>query len=372
MKIGIDASAIAKENITGVENYVRNLVLELSKLERTGIEFHLYSPRPFHNFPILPKNFKIIIQPGRLWHQIVLPRMINKDNVDVFFSPSYMLPLGLKTKSVFHCHDLAWKYFPKAYSRKEFLIQLVTLRRAKKYASRIITSSSSTKTDMMKYFNIPEKNIAIVPLGVDPSISKFKSSDKKRTGIIYIGRFELRKNLLNILDAYNNYRLNGSVLRVKLRNGSASPEPLVLCGTPGYRFPEISKKIQLLARQGADIKIFRSLPPSDLYKLLGTSKMLVFASLYEGFGLPILEAFSLGTAVITSKTSSMPEVAGKGALLVDPKNISQIAASMEQLATADGLRLKLINEGYSIVKKFSWSSTAISILKELEDVAKQN
>jgi len=359
MKIGICATSLTKERITGIENYVRNLIIELSKIDKKN-QYSLYLPDQAYNYPKLPANFKIISSPTKkFWEQRELPKLVNHDNPDVIFIPSNIIPLGLKPKVIYHFHDLAWKYFRSAYSFLDYLRQSLSIARAKKCADFVITASVSAKNDLLRETGYDPKKILVVPLGYDESIAKYASDINQRQGIIYCGRLELKKNLPNILFAYKDYA-----------DKTTNPESLFICGSPGHGYPGIAKTINGMIAKGYKIKEMGYLSVEAYYKQLGQSKVLLFPSLYEGFGLPILEAFALKTAVITSNISSMPEISGDAALLVDPFNISTISKAISKLTSDSEFRASLIKAGNERLTHYSWEKTARGILKVFEDVGK--
>lgn len=356
MRIAIDASAISSEKITGVENYVRSLILSLSKIDSLNTYF-LYSPTAFFNFPKLPINFKLRIgKKGRFWGQTQLPKMINADAVDVAFFPSNTIPLGLNCSKVYHFHDMAWKFFPKAYSASMRLRQIISVKRAKKLADHVITSSSSAKNDLIKYYVFDLNSISVVPFGYNTDLNKYSIAQKDRQGIIFISRLENRKNLHNILEAYKKYA-----------DQKSSPEDLILVGGEGYGFNNIIKRIKELNDLGYNIRYKGYLPDEECYKLLGSSRVFLYPSLYEGFGLPILEAFTTQTAVITANTSSMPEVAGEGALIVDPLSATEISEALLNFDN-EHTRLEYIEKGTEQLKNFSWDKTAKETIEVLKNV----
>ncbi len=360
MKIGIDASSITKEKVTGVENYVRSLVLALNDLQ-TGDNFSLYAPADFFDFPKLNSNFDIVKKPSRkYWGQFTLPRLINKNQPDVVFFPSNIIAPFIRTKVVYHFHDLAWHFYPKAYSREMRMRQYLAVKRAKMRAEQVIVSSRSSKNDLVKYFEFDTDKITVIPFGYDRKIKKYRLSEKNRSGIVSVGRLESRKNTIRLLEAYKLYA--AAVDRA---------EELTLIGNPGYGFEEIQSELDRSIKSGFKVKWLSGLDNEEYYKILGQSKVLLYPTLYEGFGLPILEAFAGGAAVLSSDTSSIPEITEDGALLVDPEKTGEIAKALKMLCLDDSLRTKIIKYGDHRLKDFSWEKCAASTLKVLEDVAKQ-
>lgn len=360
MKIGIDGSSLTKSKITGIENFIRNFIIELQDSKYQKIHFSIYSPNTPEVLKKLPKNFKIITAPGkRFWGQTILPKLINLDKPDVVYLPSNIPPKGIKTKIVCHIHDLAWKVYPSSYSKIEYWKQYLTVKRAKKIAVTTITASQSTADDLIKYFKFKRANIAIVPLGFNQNLTKLSQPFNTKKGFIFTGRFETRKNLLNILKAYKSYY-----------QSATSPEPLYLCGHPGFGFEKIDLFLKNIGDCKKQIHIKQNLSPEKFYQLFASCKSLLYPSLYEGFGLPILEAFALKTAVITAPISSMPEVAGNGAIYVNPTDIEEISQAMRKIVSDEGTRSVLVQRGLQILEKYSWKKTAEKIINILINATK--
>jgi len=360
MKIGIDATLLTKEKITGVESCLRNIILSLSKIDFKNT-YYLFTPNDFYNFPELPKNF-LTIKSGyiKFWRQIKLPFLISKYRPDVFYSVGDIIPHFVQVPIVGHFHDMAWFLYPKAYSKNDQKKQRFALLTLRKKAKIIITSSESSKVDLIKNFNVSEKQIRVIPLGYNPDIKKYTINQSKKQGIVYIGRMESKKNLINLLKAYEIYA-----------SSSPNPEKLNLIGGRGFGFPEIENLLDRLKNSGLDIKYHGYLEDKEAYKILGHSKVMLYPTLYEGFGLPILEAFATKTAVISSNRSSIPEIAREAAILVDPEKPVAIAAALKQLLVADRLRLELVERGNKIVEHYSWEKMTKKILEVLSDAVKR-
>jgi alpha-1,3-rhamnosyl/mannosyltransferase len=358
MKIGIDATLLTKEKVTGVESTLRNIVLSLAKIDSKNT-YYLFTPKDFFDFPELPKNFITIKSKYiKFWRQIKLPGLLNKYQPDVFYSVGDIIPHFVRVPIISHFHDMAWFLHPDSYSKNEQKKQRFALSMIRKKAKIIITSSESSKTDLIKNFDFSERKIRVIPLGYNPNIKKYAIDQTKRQGIVYIGRLENKKNLTNLLKAYEIYATS-----------SSNPEKLDLIGGKGFGFLEIENFLNQLKKSGLDIHYHGYLKDYEVYKILGQAKIMLFPTLYEGFGLPILEAFAARTAVISSNCSSIPEIAKDAAILVNPCKLPAIAAAIKQLLVADRLRLELIERGDKIVGQYSWGKTAKKVLEALYDVA---
>jgi len=361
MIIGIDASRAARKIRTGTENYSRNLIFNLAKIDKTNKYILYVGPDYDGCFDGLGKNFGVkIIQNKRFWTQIGLTSEMFKSKPDVLLVPSHILPIITPKKIIVTIHDLAWKYFPGAYSRGEIRLQNLAIKRAIKKKSQIIVYSKSTAGDLKKFYNVDSNLIHFVPMGFESAPSGRKLSDDlyDQIGgkyILSVGRLESKKNIVNLVKAYN-----------MLRSERDTKEKLVLVGKPGYGYDEIKEEIDQNKKFKHDIIETGFVNDSDLIALYQNASLFAFSSFYEGFGFPILEAFAANIPVVTSKTSSMPEVAGSGALFVNPEKSFEIAAAMSQILNKPDLAKKLVNAGKDQLKKYSWDKCARETLQVLE------
>ncbi|MDH4129870.1 MAG: glycosyltransferase family 4 protein, partial [Spirochaetota bacterium] len=242
---------------------------------------------------------------------------------------------------------------------------------ALKYAKKIITVSENTKKDLIKFYGGDENKIKVVHHGVELKfpisnsqfsnkfqfpISKFKIQDSKSPYLLCLGRIELKKNISGILKAFDIFKE-----KYKL------PHKLILMGPLGYDYNRISKLKKLISKIKfcRNIIVYDYISETEKWKFLKNASIFLFPSLYEGFGLPILEAQAVGVPVITSDISSMPEVAGSGAILVDPRNTEEIAESIYKLIENREFRQQIINRGFENVKRFSWEKCARKTLRIL-------
>jgi len=361
MNIGIDASRAAKKIRTGTENYSRNLILELLKIDQNNQYILYVGPDYDGAFGQVPENCKIkIIANKKYWTQIGLSSEMIKNKPDILFVPSHVLPLISPKNTVVTIHDLAWKYFPNAYDKKEIYLQNLAIKLAIKKKSKIIIYSKSTLSDLKKFYNVDERLIHFVPMGFTPNQASNLSTEKtdkltKNKYILFVGRLETKKNIVNLIKAY-----------VMLRSERAVKEKLVLVGKEGFGYEDIEKEINKNKKFKSDIIKTGFVSNNDLSIIYKNASLFAFPSLYEGFGLPILEAFDSGIPVVTSNISSMPEVAGKGALLVNPKKPFEIAAAMSSILNKPNIAKLLVTEGKKQLTNFSWETSAKDTLKVLE------
>jgi glycosyltransferase involved in cell wall biosynthesis len=361
MIIGIDASRYGHPESTGVEWYSYHLLNELIPLlgREHNTEFRLYAPRDFTAAAELPFNVKKrIIKFMRLWTLVRLSWEMIWKRVDLLFVPSHTLPLICPKKTVITIHDVAYKHFKEAYSWKQFLMLEWATRKAVKKAWRIIVPSEATKKDLIELYKCRESKIFVVLHGapdVPPllsfgdaekdSLERSLHLEKARLIILFVGRLEFKKNLGRLIEAFGRF--------LKEFPGWK----LVMAGKRGVGFEKIWKKAEELGLQ-EDIILPGYVTEHEKLYLYDKCRMFAFPSLYEGFGLPVLEAFAMRRPVLTSRVSSLPEVAGDAALLINPEKVEEISVALKRLASDGILVSKLIEKGDKQLKKFSWEKAA--------------
>ncbi|MEW6041492.1 MAG: glycosyltransferase family 1 protein, partial [Elusimicrobiota bacterium] len=300
---------------------------------------------------------------------IFLQHLLNRLDIDLYYSIYFLIPFfGLKCKKVFILHDLIPYLYPELCTKsrkiKFYTIQKLITGMAVKIADAIIVPSENTKKDVLSTFSGSAGKIYVIYEGVDLQFKIVQNPDalemvRKKYGInkkavLYIGRQDPSKNLIMLVKAFELVR-------------KEVPCQLVISGKKDARYPgpyELAEKSQYKD----DIIFTGYVQDVDLPVLYQSCDVFAFPSLYEGFGLPPLEAMACGVPVVTSNVSSLPEVVGDAALLVDPRNAGEIANAMKKLLTDDKLRSEMINRGLNQVKKFSWEKAARETLKVFEEV----
>lgn len=363
MIIGIDASKSAAKNRTGVENFTYQLILGLKKIKKEDV-YYLYTnkslPQELHsqiNFFERKTYF------GKFFNKIFLPLLLLKYRPDVYFQPLYSIPRFAPKKCVAVVHDLAFQKFPDAYSKSEIKSQMSSLHNVIKRSQKIICVSESTKTDLTKLFPETKDKIEIIYPSYDQDTYHLIEKPRDPLGVgdyyfLFIGRLEERKNILKIIEAF-------ALLKEEL----GLPHKLVLAGKPGYGYEKIEEKIKSLKPEVAkQIIIPGFVKQEDMPDLMSGATAFIYPSLYEGFGIPALDAMAAGTPVITANTSSLPEVVGDSAILVAPKDENEIKNAMRELATNPEKRKSLIKKGLNQIQKFSWENSAQKLLNILESL----
>lgn len=336
-------------------------------------EFYLFFDRSFDEEFIFADNvtpIKIGI-PARhpalfkLWFDYSVPKALKRYKIDVFFSGDSYLSLNTKVPQVMVSHDLAYLHYPQHLTKTVNKYYRQYFPKFHSKAESIIAVSLATKTDIINQYGISENKIIVgynaTPEGFVPvdESTKLKIRKKYSSGnpyFVYIGSLHPRKNIVKLIEAFNKYK----------SDNSNSNQHLVLIGRPAWNFEGIMKALNESPYRDY-IHMYHDIR-DEAKQILASATALVYISLFEGFGIPILEAYSCGVPVITSDVSSMPEVSGNASLLVNPKNTSDIVNAMQDIINST-VRDQLIQKGYLRAQEFNWDTTAETIYNELERVA---
>ncbi len=368
MRIAIDASPAGKEPRTGTELYTLHLILALARLD-TAHEYTLLLNEGIpEEFAHLPPNFVVRqIPQRRLWAQTRLAQEIRRQKPDVFFAPANVIPFVHPPVCVTTIHDVGFHYFPACYPMLVRWYLELTTRFAVRTATRIIAVSQATKEDLVRAYGAEPSHIEVIHSGLPVTETVLPTADRvastlEHYGItppylLFLGRLETKKNVARLVQAF---------LKLKERG---LPHQLVLGGTPGVGFEEVARLINT-SPHGIDIVLtgYVGEEKADLY---AGAEVFIFPSLYEGFGFPVLEAAMYGVPVVTSRTSSLVEVAGQAALLVDPLDVEEIARAILRLIEDQQLRSELVRLGRDRLTQFDWDLGARRVIAVLEAAAGQ-
>jgi len=367
MLIGFDASRVNKKERSGVEWYSYYLLKQLFKLDEKNSYF-LYTPTKLaDDLKPWPSNFQEKILSwvfGRLWTQCRLSWEVFWHRPDVLFIPAHVFPLFLGKKNIIVWPDLGHKHFSECYSKSQLKVIEYCLRRAVKVADKIITISEFSKQELINYYNIEPSRIDVIYLGYDENIfyprkeSEVQSVKSKyqlkRPYLLFIGRLAKRKNLGNLIEAFNN-----------LNQNYQQEIDLVLVGGQDFGYQSILDKINQSPYQKS-IKNLGYVIKEDLPTLLSGAVCLAHPSLFEGFGLTILEAMACGCPVVCSKAGSLPEIGEDAVLYFNPEDTLDIGQKILLMLQDNQLRGKYIEDGIKHAKNFSWEKC----VKETLDVVK--
>lgn len=357
MLIGIHSLAAFKPQKTGVERYASQLIENMAMLsEIKGHRFVLYTNKQNQEWP---ENFQMkILRAPFLWTQARLGLYFIFKKPDAFFVPAHVLPVISHPKnSTVVIHDIAYELFPESYPTLHRNYLRFSTKYALKHAKKIIVPSQNTKDDILRFYKwVDEKKIFVIHHGikkVNPPTGGEKERGKSFNFpyFLYIGRLELKKNILGILRAFDLFKAQYK-----------SSHKLILVGNFGFGGEKI-KEAAVKHRFKNDIILTGWVNEEKKDELLTNADVFLFPSFYEGFGFPILEAQSFDVPVITSCISSMPEIAGEGAILVEPHNVEEIKDAIIRVVSDSDLRNILIEKGNENLKKFSWQTCAQKTLE---------
>ncbi len=363
--LAIDCSRYATHAYTGVELYSREIVDGIIQFTLEHPEFRLLLFTKVPTFRNLPANItEQVIDQKRLWTLIGLSWAILKDSrkISKLFIPSHTLPLITPGRTYTTIHDVAFCAYPNAYSLIDRTYLYLTTWFSVLVCKRLIVPSETTKNDLVRYFRANPERISVVSHGytVKKEDTQSGSLILSKYGLVpgkyslFIGRIETKKNLMRMLDAF----------------AMVSPMypgyKLVCIGKDGHGAEEIHAHHQKLNTYIRESIIFTGyMKDEECSVLLKNAHTFMFTTLYEGFGFPILEGFEVHVPVITSNTTASAEVAGDGALTVDPLNTQEIANAIKQLIDNESLRQELIKKGNERLKLYSWSKAVAETIRVL-------
>ena len=343
---------------TGISNYTKNLFPYLKSIKPVLLSSEIYDEFDCH---LIPNNLTSA-QGSKghfnrlVWTQFQLPKVYWKLKSRLLFSPIPEAPLWSQCRYVVMVHDFIPLRFPKRFSpltpyHRYYVPQVLN------QAKHIICNSQSTAEDIIKFCQIPSSKISPILLGYDSQHFQASSELSQRSPnppyFLYIGRHDPYKNISRLISAFAHLHPQHEY-------------QLWLSGPSDKRYtPALKKQVQELGIVDR-VKFLDYVPYEDLPTIINGAIALVFPSLWEGFGLPVLEAMACGTPVITSNLSSLPEVAGDAAILIDPYNVAEITDAMQAIANDTGLRSHLSQLGLQRAKKFSWEKTGQATVEVLQ------
>ena len=354
MRIAIDARKLRDY---GIGTYIRNLVRNLARIDRTTDYVLIVQPADIEIGSELGDNFRTVPDWSAnysLREQLTIPLDLRREKVDLFHAPHYVLPPLVPCKSVVTIHDCIHLRFPQYLPhRLAYVYARSSLWVATHRASRVLTVSETSKRDILRYFRIPESRIDVIynaideRLGEEPTDAevalvreRYQLSDPF---VLYAGNIKPHKNLERLIDAFQMLRRGGGMDNVKL----------LIIGDEISKYASLRRAVHR-HKLHKHVRFFGFVPDKTLASLYRLAQVFVFPSLYEGFGLPPLEAMAAGTPVITSNVSSLPEVVGDAAVLIDPYDPAAIADAMRRVLSDEHLRADLRTKGLARVKEFSW------------------
>lgn len=354
MRLAIDASRTTVARVTGTERYALDLIRALIRLNTEhDITLYFRDDPP----PDLRSSGRVttrVVPFPRLWTHLRFAAELWRDPPDLTWVPAHTLPAAFPGRAAVTVHDLGYRLFPQAHPPLQRLYLDATTRYSAARASVVLADSRATADDLTRFYGTPTSKIHVVYPGVEPPAVGDVGAVRLKYGLperyfLFLGTLQPRKNIARIVQAYARWR-------------SAHPDDaaaLVLAGGKGWLYDPAWTA-------GVDgVMLAGYVDEADKGALYAGALGLVFPSLYEGFGFPVLEAMHSGAPVICSNTSSLPELAGDAALLVDPLDVDAIAATMGALSTDESLRAALREQGYAQARRFTWDAAARATFEAL-------
>lgn len=370
MIIGIDGNEANVSKRVGIGEYSFELINQFNLSQIPNLKFIIYlKSNPLSHMPRERSGWNYrVLKPGKLWTQWRLPLdlYLHNPRPNVFFTPSHYSPRFSPIPTVISVMDLAYMHFPKMFNNNDLYQLKNWTAYSVKNAKKILTISKSSKNDIIKEYKVPAERVVVTYPGVKDfryltprvyGMNQLKTNyDISDKFILFVGTLQPRKNIIRLIEAFS--KLNEKDI------------DLVIVGKRGWQYEDIletPKKLNVEKR----VKFLESVNDEELSELYKYAKCFVLPSLYEGFGLPVIEAMKEGCPVITSNVSSLPEAGGDACLYVDPEDSADIASKIEMLINDEKLRKEMIEKGKKQVAKFSWEKTAEETLKVLMELGVQ-
>ncbi len=353
MKVAIDAR---KLHDFGIGTYIRNLLRHLARIDREN-EYVLLCHEPDMGVAAqLGSNFRAVLEASANYsirEQFHVPWVLLREKPDVFHAPHYVLPTAIRCRSVVTIHDCIHLMFPQYLpNRAAYAYARASMWRAAKHSDRILTVSEASKRDILRFFSVPPDKISVVYNAIDErfwiepapeDLARVRERFQLDHGfVLYVGTIKPHKNLVRLIEAF-----------AELRTGEFEDLKLLIIGDEISKLPSLRRAVHSL-KLHKHVRFLGFLPDETLAALYRLAAVFVFPSLYEGFGLPPLEAMASGTPVVTSNVSSLPEVAGDAAVLVDPYDVASIVDGMRRVLTDPVLAGELRRKGLVRARDFSW------------------
>ncbi|HUE87782.1 MAG TPA: glycosyltransferase family 1 protein [Vicinamibacterales bacterium] len=367
MRIAIDAR---KLHDFGIGTYIRNVLVGLAAVDRQTDFIVLCRPADADAVNDLGPNFRAVPETSRpysIGEQVWIPLSLVREGAHLLHEPHYVLPPATRCRTVVTIHDCIHLMFPQYLpGRLAHVYARGSMWSAVHKSDRILTVSEASKRDILHFFDIAPDKVSVIYNAIDERF--LAAPDEERMDqirqryqldhpfLLYVGNIKRHKNLERLIDAFG-----------RARAGGLDDLKLVIIGDEISKYPPLRQSVHR-HRLDKHVRFLGFQPHDTLAAFYRLARAFVFPSLYEGFGLPPLEAMACGTPVVTSNVSSLPEVAGNAAILVDPYEPASIADGITRAVTDESARADLIARGLARARDFSWSQSASSIHRIYMDV----
>lgn len=372
MRIGVNTRLLLHGKLEGIGRFAHE-ILQRIVLAHPEHEFIFFFDRPYHESFIYAKNVTpVVLKPQArhpflyyLYTKIAIPQAIKKYKIDVYFSPDGLGLFSKKTPHIVAFHDLAYLHYPQYVSKLEKWYYHKYYQQYAGNATRLLAVSEYTKQDLIQHYSLTDNKIDVVHNGVNTAYRPLTIEEQNEVKLkytdgceyfLFVSAIHPRKNALNLLKAF-----------VKFKRFQKTKMKLVMVGRMAWQTNEIEEAKELMPFK-EDVIWTGYLPLEEITQLMGAAYALVYPSLFEGFGIPIADALACNVPVITSETSSMPEVGGAAALYVNPNSVEDITAKLNFMYKDERLRNSLIKECASQVAKFNWDNSAQKVWKIIESL----
>ncbi|MCS6882336.1 MAG: glycosyltransferase family 1 protein [Oscillochloridaceae bacterium] len=376
MHIAINAHLLAHTRSfrrAGISHYVEQVLIQLGQIDRSN-RYSVYTTRGLDRRALgLPDNFRVI--PSRLptinprvripWEQLLAPMLLRRSGADLFHGVHSVVPIACPVPSVVTVHDLAFIRFPQTFRAYNRIYLDLATRLSVRRAARVLVVSEHTRREVIGLLGVPPERVVVTPNAVrehfrppDPAALEVFRARKglPERFVLYVGTLEPRKNLTTLLEAY----------AMVARDRAA---PLLVGGGKGWMYDAVFQRLEALGLHER-VRFVGYLDEEELPLWYAAATVFVFPSIYEGFGMPPLEAMACGAPVVASNTSSLPEVVGDAGLTVSPYDPAALAAAIRRLLDDADLRQELRERGFRQARAFSWRVTAERTLAAYEAAAR--
>jgi glycosyltransferase involved in cell wall biosynthesis len=372
LRAGINAQLLylsGSYRAAGINRYIHQLLAHLRPLAGAESELVAFTGRwklppdlePTTHFRVRQTSLPTWKPSARIaWEQLLQPPSVAREKLGLLHSMSYVQPLVCPAKSVVTMLDLTFMRMPQSFNRWNRLYLSAMSAISARLCDRIIAISESTRQDVIRFLRVPPEKVEVIHCGVDAPFRPIEDPGvltrfRQERGVperfaLYLGTLEPRKNVERLIEAYGRLRLAGEI-----------PHKLVLGGARGWLYEKIFARVDQLGLSD-DVLFTSYIPYDELALWYNCADCFIYPSLYEGFGLPPLEAMACGTPVVTSSISSLPEVVGAAALTVDPLDVNALAAAIAAVLSDSSLRQRLMTDGPKQAARFSWGNAAARTL----------